>query len=566
MKETQFDAIVVGSGISGGWAAKELAEKGLKVLVLERGRDIRHARDYLGEHAGTWQMPYYGLPDRELVAREYPIQGDEPAFSHATLQYWNKDRENPYIRNEEKPFKWVRADMVGGRSVMWGRQTYRFAEQDFRANEQDGHGIPWPVRYDDIAPWYSYVEKFAGISGEARGFKQLPDSEFLPPMDYFAIEKTALARIAEKLPEVTPTIGRVAILTQNHMGRAACHYCGPCERGCSSGSYFSSQSSTLPAAQATGNMTLLSDMVVTQLEHDETGRRITAVSAVNTRTRERVRFSSKLVFLCASTVASTQLMLNSASDKHPAGLSNQSGALGHYLMDHAMIRHIGLMVDNVNSYYEGERPNGLYIPRFRNNFGQDEDADFVRGFGYQCMPLRMDWQSFFNRKGFGADYKDALIRPQPFWIWALGGFMECLPYRENKVFLDKQRTDRFGVPLVSTEFSWGENELAMARDTAVQAARIYRAAGALYWQLAGEDELSEGGQGIHEMGTARMGHDPKESVLNQYNQAHEVDNLFVTDGSFMTSAACVNPSLTYMAFTARAVDYAVKRLNEGALS
>lgn len=566
MNDTQFDVIVVGSGISGGWAAKELTERGLTVLILERGKELEHGAGYTGEHARAWKLPYHGMPDRERNARDYPIQSGSYAFSDANIQFWNNDRQNPYVRTEAKPFTWIRADVVGGRSLLWARQVYRLSEQDFKANATDGSGIPWPVEYADIAPWYSHVEKFIGVSGEEEGLPQLPDSEFLPPMDYFAVEKTIKSRVKKKLPDITITMGRCAVLTQAHNGRAPCHYCGPCHRGCSTGSYFSSQSSTLPAARATGNLTLLPNQVVERLEHDETGRRITAVKAIDTRTGERKAYTAKMFFLCASTLASTQILLNSSSELHPNGLGNRSGALGKYLMDHAMYGHMSMMVDNTDGYYRGERPNGLYIPRFRNVGSQDEDADFLRGYGYQAMTFRADWQTSFNRKGFGADYKDSLRKPGPFWIWSLGGFIECLPQESNHIHLHGNKRDRFGIPQLVTEFSWGENELSLARDSAVQAEKIFRAAGAVLYRISDLETLSEGGAGVHEMGTARMGDDPRDSVLNKYNRAHELDNLFVTDGSFMTSSACVNPSLTYMAFTARACDYAVKRLQAGQMA
>ena len=565
MSDTQFDAIVVGSGISGGWAAKELTERGLKVLVLERGKDLEHGSGYKGEHASASKLPFHGMPDRERDARDYPIQSKSYAFSEANIRFWNKDSENPYIRTEDKPFSWMRADVVGGRSLLWARQVYRWSEQDFKANATDGHGIPWPVDYKEIAPWYSHVEKFIGVSGEAEGLPQLPDSEFLPPMEYFGVEKTIKGRLKKKLPDITLTMGRAAILTQAHNGRAPCHYCGPCHRGCSTGSYFSSQSSTLPAARATGNLTLLPNQVVERLEHDETGTRITSVKTIDTQTGERREHTAKIFFLCASTLASTQIMLNSSSALHPMGLGNSSGVLGKNVMDHLMYGHSSLMVDNANGYYRGERPNGLYIPRFRNVGTQDDDAGFVRGYAYQAATLRSDWQTSFNSRGFGADYKESLRKPGPFWIWHLGGFIECLPRENNRVYLHHNKTDRFGIPQLVTEFNWGENELALARDSATQAEKIFRAAGAVYYQASDISSISEGGAGIHEMGTARMGDDPARSVLNKHNQAHGIDNLFVTDGSFMTSASCVNPSLTYMAFTARACDYAVKQLNAGQL-
>jgi choline dehydrogenase-like flavoprotein len=558
-----FDAIVVGSGISGGWAAKELTEKGLKVLVLERGRALEHGSGYLGEHAPEWKLPYQGMRPRELYAEDYPVQSKAYAFSETSRQFWNNDRQNPYVRDEDKPFLWLRADVVGGRSLLWGRQSYRFSEQDFRANARDGHGIPWPVEYSDISPWYSYVEKFAGINGQREGLPQLPDGEFQKPMPWYALEHTIKQRLAKNAPDITLTSARTAILTEDLPGRSACHYCGPCQRGCSTGSYFSSQSSTLPAARATGNLTLQANSVVERLEYDPATQRVTRVNVINTRTRERQAYTARIVFLCASTVASTQILMNSASERFPAGLANASGVLGHYLMDHPLGQSgIGIFRDHLDRYYHGNRPTGLYIPRFRNLQGQDEDADFLRGYGYQTMTMRMGWFAGVHKKGLGADYKESLRRPGH-WIFLLAGFPECLPRRRNRMYLSKKR-DRFGIPQVAFDFTWSDNEVNARRDAASQAKRILEAAGAVF-VMPGKQEMAEPGEGIHEMGTARMGDDPAQSVLNRYNQAHDVPNLFVTDGSFMTSSSCVNPSLTYMAFTARACDYAVKQLAAGAI-
>jgi choline dehydrogenase-like flavoprotein len=565
----QFDAIVVGSGISGGWAAKELTEKGLKVLVLDRGRDITPGKDYLGEHAPQWKVPYQGKRPRELYAEEYPTQSKSYAFDETTRQFWNNDKENPYQTNPDKPFEWMRADVVGGRSLLWARQSYRFSEQDFAANKTDGHGIPWPIDYKDIAPWYSYVESFAGISGQAEGLDELPDGEFLPPMEMYPLEKTVKSRLAKKAPDVTLTMGRTAVLTQDHNGRAACHYCGPCHRGCSTGSYFSSHSSTLPAARATGNMTLQANAVVERLEHDDVTGKIAAVHVIDSETRERTRYTAKIFFLCASTVGSTQILLNSTSKAHPTGLGNQGGVLGHYMMDHYMtMGGLGIFLDNSDSYYKGKRPNNLYVPRFRNVGEQDEDTDFVRGFGYQVATIRTDWSTMFNSKGFGADLKESLRKPG-FWSMAFAAFGECLPYKDNHMRLDHKNLDRFGIPQAHVEFEWGENEMAIERDMHRQADRLLKAAGAVIAINPGGDgyltKKPVGGGAIHEMGTARMGDDPSESVLNKHNQVHGVPNLFVTDGSCMTSASCVNPSLTYMALTARAADYAVKQLAAGAI-
>tara|TARA_R110002072_G_scaffold25932_8_gene86378 strand:- start:33001 stop:34707 length:1707 start_codon:yes stop_codon:yes gene_type:complete len=564
-KKFDFDAIVVGSGISGGWAAKELTEKGLKVLVLERGKPMEAGSGYLGEHAPNWKLPFQGKKPRELYETQYPVQSKiTHSFNEATRQFWNNDMENPYAMDEGKPFLWARSDVVGGRSLIWGRQTYRLSEQDFEANATDGHGIPWPVGYKDIAPWYSYVEKFAGINGKKEGLPQLPDSEFQKPMPWFAIEETIHERLKKKAPDVTLTNGRVAILTEDLPGRKACHYCGPCARGCSTGSYFSSQSSTLPAAQATGNLTLRANSVVDRLEYDSESGKISRVHVIDAETKERLSFTAKIFFLCASTVGSTQILLNSASEDFPDGLANSSGVLGRFMMDHTLgLSGVGLFLDNMDSYYHGNRPTGLYIPRFRNLEGQDDDLDFVRGYGYQTVTLRTDWQTNYNSKGFGASFKDSLRKPGP-WIFALAGFTECLPRESNRMYLSKDKVDRYGIPQVVFDFEWSENEINLRKDATKQADRLLKAAGAVL-AIGGDDKMSTPGEGIHEMGTARMGADPGESVLNAYNQTHDVPNLFVTDGSFMTSASCVNPSLTYMAFTARACDYAVKQIAEGNL-
>lgn len=560
----QFDAIVIGSGITGGWAAKELTEKGLKVLLLERGRDVRHGVDYLTEHAPDWKMPFQTKADRKLYTEEYAVQKTCYAFEEATRAFFINDKDNPYSQNPEKPFHWIRSDVVGGRSLTWNRQCYRWSEQDFTANQQDKSSIPWPISYKTLEPWYSYVEKFIGISGQAQGLVELPDSEFLPPMELHAIEKTIRSRLQKKAPELHMTIGRTAVLTQNHNGRGACHYCGPCERGCSTGSYFSSQSSTLPAARATGNLTLIANAVVERLIHDPDSGRITEAQVIDSTSGERQSFSARLFFLCASTVGSTQLLLNSASTEYSNGLANSSGTLGHYLMDHVYGQvATGFFLDDMDRYWFGNRPNGTYIPRFRNLGNTDADANFVRGYGYQGLALRSNWKIGMNSKGFGADLKNSLRKPGP-WIWALVGFGECLPYKQNRMSLDPQKVDRFGIPQVTFDCSWGDNEQKLWRDMADNADRIMKAAGAVF--IIKQDELNAvPGAAIHEMGTARMGDDPRESVLSAHNQAHDIDNLFVTDGSCMTSSSCVNPSLTYMALTARACDYAVQQLQAGKL-
>ncbi|BFM07229.1 GMC family oxidoreductase [Halioxenophilus aromaticivorans] len=557
-----FDAIVIGSGISGGWAAKELAEKGLSVLVLERGKEMRHGLDYTGEHVPTWDLPFNGKPDRELESRDYAIQSQSYAFMASNIQFWNNDRLNPYQNNPEKPFTWTRGDHVGGRSLMWGRQSYRFSEQDFNANAKDGHGKPWPVTYQEIAPWYSHVEKFIGVNGKKEGLPQLPDGDFQKPMPWYHLEKEIQKKLKAARPDITLTNARTAILTENLPGRSACHYCGPCENGCSTGSYFSSQSSTLPAALATGNVTIRANALVERLEYDNNTQKISQVCVVDTKTNERSQYSAKVVFLCASTIASTQLLLNSANEHFPTGLANSSGVLGHYLMDHfSGIGAAGLFTNYSNYYYHGNRPTGLYVPRFRN-LSNDEDLGFVRGYGFQTNTSRSSWIGSFNAPGIGAEYKNNLTQPKH-WTFYVGGFGECLPQKRNKLYLTNKK-DRFGVPQVAFDFEWSDNEKAMAKDIKQQAKDIVTKAGASFSVEFGDDEnLSTPGAAIHEMGTARMGHNPNQSVLNKYNQAHDINNLFITDGSFMASSACVNPSLTYMAFTARACDYAVKQLKSG---
>ncbi|MGK0418709.1 MAG: choline dehydrogenase-like flavoprotein [Halopseudomonas sp.] len=564
MINTQFDAIVIGSGVTGGWAAKELTEKGLKVLMLDRGRMVEHGADYAGEHTPPWKAPFGGKPLRELYAEEYPVQSTQNAFDETTRHFYNNDKANPYI-NQQQDFLWYRAGVVGGKSLLWGRQVYRWSDLDFEANKLDGHGIDWPIRYKDIAPWYSYVEKFIGVSGQAENLPQLPDSEFLPPMEMNVVEKEFKQRLEKNYDDRMMTIGRAAVLTQPHNGRGACHYCGPCHRGCSVGAYFSTQSSTLPAARATGKLTLQSDCVVEGIDYDPKTQRATGVRVIDANTMQRTVYTSKLVFLCASTVGSTQVLLNSRSKHFPNGLANRSGALGHYLMDHTYATGaIGLFPGmHEDKVARGNRPNGIYIPRFRNVNGQDKDADFVRGYNFQGGAMRGEvTEQALRTPGFGADFKHGLRKPGP-WMMYLGGFGECLPYQDNRMELVDSKKDRFGIPQVKFHFSWHDNEDKIRADITSQGEEMLKRAGAV--GVHSFDSEMPGGAAIHEMGTARMGNDPTQSVLNRWNQAHDVPNLFVTDGASMTSASSVNPSLTFMALTARAVDYAVKQLQAGKL-
>jgi choline dehydrogenase-like flavoprotein len=558
-----FDAIVVGSGITGGWAAKELTEQGLKVLVLERGKPHEHRTSYVTEHIPPWTIADRNLPDRALYERDYYVQRNARNFDRTTIHYWNNDRTNPYVQPEGKPFNWFRANIVGGKSLMWGRHTYRWSDLDFDANRADGHGTDWPIRYGDIKDWYSKVERFIGVSGQVENLPHLPDSEFLPPMALNVVEKAFKSAVEHKFPERRVTIGRVANLTVPLGDRLACHYCGPRARGCSAGAYFSTQSSTLPAAQATGRLTMRPNSIVESLDYDPATKRITGVRVIDAETKARHRFTAKTVFLCASTYASLHILLNSRSAAFPNGLGNSSGTLGRYVMDHY---HGGGALATIpgfeQKYYYGNRPNTAYIPRFRNLSPQDRNVDFLRGYGYQGMALPTEWMGTWNTTpGFGAGFKQAMRRPGP-WIMFILGFGECLPYEDNRVVLDP-KLDGYGLPQLRFEVTYRDNERKLGQDMTDQAVEMLTAAGGT--GVVRFEKPFTPGTSIHEFGGARMGRDPSSSVLNAFNQSHDVPNLFVTDGSCMTSTSCVNPSLTFMALTARAAHYAVDQLKQHAV-
>ncbi|MFZ0731507.1 MAG: GMC family oxidoreductase [Candidatus Sulfotelmatobacter sp.] len=558
-EQTSYDAIVVGSGITGGWAAKELTEKGLKTLVLEAGRPIVPEQDYV-EHVPTWEVKFRGLGDRKRQLADQPIQSTCYACDEWSSKFFVSDKENPYTTAEGKPFRWIRGRQVGGRSITWGRQSYRWSDLDFEANSRDGIAVDWPVRYADIAPWYDYVEQFAGISGEALGLPQLPDSKFLPPMELNCTEKLVREEIAKHFGgERVLTIGRAAILTKDLNERAACHYCGPCERGCITRSYFSSINATLPAAEKTGRLTLRPFSVAHSVIFDAKTRRAKGVRVIDARTRATLEFHAKVIFLCASTLESTRLLLNSFTPEFPNGLANASGELGHNLMDHIKAGGAdGVVPGNEDRVEFGRRPNGVYMPRFRNV--KSKHPDFLRGYGFQGGGYREGWERGVSQTGFGADFKKSLRGPGP-WRFSFYGFGECLPNHDNYVELDKEKVDAWGIPALKIHCSWSNNELALRRDMAIAASEMLAAVGAIDIRPFALDEPP--GFSIHEMGTARMGRDPKTSVLNSFNQAHDVKNLFVTDGGAMVSSSCVNPSLTYMALTARACDYAVQQMKKG---
>ena len=558
-QETQFDAIVIGSGMTGGWAAKELTEKGLKTLVLEAGRPIVPEEDYV-EHIPPWEIRFRGLRDRRRQREDQPIQATCYACDEWSSKFFVSDKEHPYTTPEGKPFRWIRGRQVGGRSIMWGRQVYRWSDLDFEANLRDGIAIDWPIRYADLAPWYDYVEEFIGISGEALGLPQLPDSRFLPPMELNCAEMVVRDAMKKHFGgERVLTIGRAAILTKDHGERAACHYCGPCERGCITRSYFSSVNATLPAAEKTGRMTLRPHSVVHSLVFDAKTRRVSGVRVLDAQTRAPLEFRAKLIFLCASALESVRILFNSSTSEFSGGLANSSGELGHNLMDHVKDGGAtGVIPGNEDKIVLGRRPNGIYVPRFRNV--KTRHGEFLRGYGFQGGAHRGSWQRGFAQTGFGAEFKKATSRPGP-WQFTFSGYGECLPNHENFVELDKEKVDAWGIPVLKISSGWSENEVAMRKDMSIAAAEMLAAAGARDIQPFADDEPP--GFSIHEMGTARMGRDPKTSVLNSYNQAHDVKNLFITDGGAMASSSCVNPSLTYMALTARACDHAVEQLKKG---
>lgn len=563
-----FDVIVVGSGMSGGWIAKEMSEKGFKVAVIERGRKIEVEKDYT-DHLNPWDKP--NLNDVSAQDKEdYPIQHTVYAFHGDTKQFWVKDKEHPYETPEDKPFTWRRGYHEGGRSIMWGRQSYRMSEIDFEANKKDGHGVDWPVRSADLKPWYDYVETFAGISGSTENLDILPDSVFQPPHDLTCAEIDFRDKVEETFPGRRVIPGRVANLTaptpeQTALGRGRCQARNHCYNGCSYGAYFSSNSATLPAARRTGNMTFISDTAVHKVVHDTATDRATGVETVNVKTGETKTITARVIFLNAGTIPTSMILLNSANADNPNGLANSSGQLGHNLMDHhSGARGQGTMPGNLDKHHFGRRPNGFYIPRFRNH--TEESGGYLRGFGYQGWGMRQSWGAGVGNAGIGADLKDNLRAPGP-WSIGMVAFGEVLPNFDNHVRLHPNKTDQWGFPVPILDAKWGENERQMVRQATRDTRAMLEAAGAAnIWTDDPETaEPNSPGNGIHEMGTARMGRDSKTSVLNGFNQSWDVANLFVTDGSFMTSGGCQNPSLTYMAFSARAAHHAAELMTEGVL-
>ncbi len=563
MDETlHFDAIVVGSGITGGWAAKELTEAGLKVLLLERGRKIEHQVDYDTELKAPWDMPFRGEGDAALYAQQYPVQALNRHFTEFTQGHFVNDAENPYQTGADTAFTWFRSYQLGGRSLTWGRQSYRWSDYDFGANKRDGHGTDWPIRYADLAPWYDKVEDFIGVAGAAEGLPQLPDGKFLPPFALNVVEQAVRERIRETWPERCLTIGRTANLTVEKEGRGACQSRSICARGCSYGAYFSTQSSTLPAAQATGNLTLITDAAVEHIDYDPATRKVTGVRWIDSKTKARQSATGRMVFLNAGAFNSVHLLLNSASEAAPNGLGNSSGVLGTHIMDHANTLSAAAIMPGFEQWTSfGNRPTGVVIPRYRNMATMD-GTGHTRGFSFQGGALQPTWTAGKREAGIGADYKAKLRKPGP-WRMVLVAFADCVPRAANRLTLDRSKTDSNGMPQLHIQFAFGAEENAALAQAKADAAEMLAKAGGQV--MFGFDRPGAGGTAIHEMGGARMGADPATSVLNKWSQTHDVANLFVTDGAQMSSSASQNPSLTYMALTARAAAHAVELLKAGSI-
>ncbi len=564
VKTHTYDAIVVGSGISGGWAAKELCEKGLKVLLLERGRDQKHIKDYKNATTPVWELPHHNRITKELKEK-FPymtVEGNYP-LNEANQDFWMPYAESPY--QQDKPFYWFRGNGIGGKSLLWGRQVYRWGDLDFEANEKEGVAVDWPIRYKDIEPWYDYVEKFIGVSGEKLGLPHVPDGIFQPAMDMNCVERDFREKIKTHYSENRHiTMGRVAHLTQPEafqleLGRASCQYRNACSNGCPYGAYFSTQAATLPAALRTGNLTVRPFSVVSKVIYDTAGKKATGVEVIDAQTLEAIEYKARIIFLNASTIGTTHILLNSTSSRFPEGLGNDSGQLGRNLMDHhSRAGASGVAEGFEDKFYYGRRANGIFIPRYRN-IGKDK-RDYLRGFDYQGGASRQGWHRMIAEHSFGEGFKNEVSKPGP-WTIGLGAFGECLPYEDNRMTLHPLQRDKFGMPSVVFNAEIRENEFRMRKDMANDAAEMLEAAG--FTKVKSNDSKKFAlGLSKHEMGTARMGRSPKTSVLNGHNQLWDCKNVFVTDGACMTSSGCVNPSLTYMALTARACDFAVEEMKK----
>jgi choline dehydrogenase-like flavoprotein len=554
IQQHTYDAIVIGTGMSGGWAMKELTEKGLTVLAIERGNNVEHIKDYNTATLQKWDMPHRGSLTNKFV-NENPILVRSGVVDGFTTKMFAEDKVHPYI--QDKPFDWIRGYQVGGRSLMWGRWVQRWGIADFEANAKEGIETDWPIRYHDLAPWYSYVEKFVGIAGNRDGLAQIPDGEFLPPFDMTDFEKLVKQKIETNFPDRNLIISRTANITKQNeihkaLGRGECLSRNLCSRGCPFGAYFSTQSATLPAAVKTGKLNMITDAVVHSIIYDEQKQKATGVRVIDAHTKKATEYFAKIIFVNAGSINSNLILLNSTSNRFPNGLGNDSGVLGHYMMTHNYrVRAAGEFDGMQNSYYYGRRPNGVYMPRFRN-FGSDHQKNFTRGYA-------LAWSRGNNIDAIGTELKEALTEPGP-WVFFGTAMGEMLPYNDNRIWLDKDLKDDWDIPLLHADISWHENEDAMAKDAVEQFREMFEAVGLK--NITSEDNHQAPGKDIHEMGGCRMGKNPQTSMLNKWNQLHAVKNVFVTDGACMTSSACQNPSLTYMAITARAADYAVSELKK----
>jgi len=562
-QNTVYDAIVVGTGITGGWAAKELCENGLKTLVLERGPMVEHVKDYKTMNDDPWDMPYKNTLSSEDEKKYHKQRRVGWAPTDATKHFFVNDLEHPY--QETKRFDWIRGYQVGGRSLTWGRQSYRWSDIDFEANLKEAIAVDWPVRYKDIAPWYDKVESYIGVSGEKLGLRQLPDGEFLPPMQLNCAEQDLQQALETQFDDGRiMTIGRVAHITENttdFIGRGPCQYRNRCWRGCPFGGYFSSNSSTLPAAERTGNLTLRPNSIVHEVVYDENSKYATGIKVIDAETHEKLEFKGKIIFLCASAMATVGILLQSRSRAFPDGIGNNYDVLGRNIMDHQYQVGATATVDgHLDKYYKGRRPNGVYIPRFQNLDEKTKRTEFIRGFGYQGGASRENWNEMVAELGYGAAYKEAMLKPGG-WQIGLTGFGEMLPYHDNRVTLSNDKKDKWGLPQLDFDVEFKENEYRMREAIKMEGMKMLKAAG--FKNVDSYDNTTGPGLGIHEMGGARMGWNPRTSVVNKNNQVHDVPNVYVTDGAFMTSAACVNPSLTYMAFTARAANHAAAAFKSG---
>ena len=555
-----YDAIVVGSGISGGWAAKMLTEGGLRTLVLERGRPVEHVKDYPTATLAPWELPHGNRATAQDVA-DQPIQSKLYLYGQDSKHFLVKDVDHPYT--QVKPFQWFRGYHVGGRSLLWARHCFRWSDLDFEANAKEGVGIDWPIRYKDIEPWYDLVERFIGVSGENAGLPQLPDGQLLPPFEMNCVEANLKTQLKAKFTDRILIASRCAVLSQPHNGRGTCQARNLCHRGCPYGAYFSSNSSTLPAAAATGRLTLRPHSVVHSVICDPNSGRARGVRVIDAQTKAATDYFARVVFLNASALATTGILLNSACPQHPNGFGNSSGVLGHYLMDHhAAVGAQGVHPGYKDKYFSGRRSTSVYVPRFRNVSTATRTDRFTRGYAYEVYTGRAGWKEIGAGPGIGADFKNAMTHPGPWTLW-MEGYGETLPRFENQVSLSKDKRDAWGIPLLDIDMAYGPNETAMRLDMAEQAAEITKAGG--FEDVSMFNDTPIPGAVIHEMGTARMGADPKQSVVNRFNQLHDAPNVFVTDGACMASTACQNPSLTYMALTARACTFAIAELKAGRL-